>query len=393
MQVFFQRIGLPCLAVLVGLLGASCDWFGPPDFTDGATDTEVDETDQDGIEIDLDAEPDTDGDVPEDGPADDPVEVDDGDDGTGTPPTVPENLAAVAYSPTKVDLSWSPSIDDVGVTGYTVYRDGASAGTTATTSYRDVNLTPGSSYTYTVDAYDAEGSRSAPSDGVPVTMTAVNVRYEILKTRVAPVIDGSIAEFSGANTITISPSAGGNSAVVRILWDAEALYVAYDVTDTQLNGDETVRDRGAWSDDAIEFFIDMEDDGRGRPVEYGMYPDDFQVIVNILGTYVDDQGTETGGNDATWNLEEPFAVSTFGGTINVNTDTDVGFVAEGRVPWEALGYPGGPADDTVIGMMVTQEDLDDLAAFNFEEWPPITATGYPDASVWSDFRLSSVFAD
>ena len=154
MQVFFQRIGLPCLAVLVGLLGASCDWFGPPDFTDGATDTEVD----------------------------------DGDDGTGTPPTVPENLAAVAYSPTKVDLSWSPSIDDVGVTGYTVYRDGASAGTTATTSYRDVNLTPGSSYTYTVDAYDAEGSRSAPSDGVPVTMTAVNVRYEILKTRVAPVI-------------------------------------------------------------------------------------------------------------------------------------------------------------------------------------------------------------
>jgi hypothetical protein len=393
MQVFPQRISVPCLAVLLGLLGASCDWFGPPDFTDGATDTEVDESEPDGIEDGLEDDAAPDPDAPEDHAADDPADVDMGDEGSGTPPTVPTDLAAEVFSPTKVDLSWSPSMDDVGVAGYTVYRDGASVGTSATTDFRDVNLTPGMSFTYTVDAYDAEGAHSAHSEAAHVTTPAVNVRYEILKTSVPPVIDGSIAEFSGANTITISPSAGGNTAVVRILWDAEALYVAYDVSDTQLNGDETVRDRGAWSDDAIEFFVDMENDGRGRPVEYGMYPDDFQVIVNILGTYVDDQGTETGGNDSSWNLEEPFAISTFGGTINVNTDTDTGFVAEGRVPWEALGYPGGPANDTVIGMMVTQEDLDDAAAFNFEEWPPITATGYPDASVWSDFRLSSAFAD
>jgi hypothetical protein len=392
MPVFPQRVSVPCLAVLLGLLGASCDWFGPPDFTDGTTDTEVDETETDGIADQLEDDAVADPDAPEDNPADDPVDVDGGDDGTGTPPTVPGNLAAEAYSPTKVDLSWSASTDDVGVAGYTVYRDGASAGTSATTGYRDVNLTPGASYTYTVDAYDAEGSHSAPSDGVHVATPAVNVRYEILKTAVPPVIDGSIEEFSGANTITISPAGGGNTAVVRILWDAAALYVAYDVSDTQLNGDETVRDWDAWSDDAIEFFIDMEDDGRGRPEGFGMYPDDFQVIVNILETYVDDQGTESGGNDASWNLEEPFAVSLFG-SANDNTDTDAGFVAEGRVPWASLGYPGGPADDTVIGMMVTQEDLDDGAVFNFEEWPPITATSYPDAAVWSDFRLSSDFAD
>ena len=41
-----------------------------------------------------------------------------------TPPSAPASLSAVATSPFSVDLSWAPSTDDTGVTGYDVYHDG-----------------------------------------------------------------------------------------------------------------------------------------------------------------------------------------------------------------------------------------------------------------------------
>src|SRR6266576_2304944 len=39
-------------------------------------------------------------------------------------PSTPTGLAANAASPTRIDLSWNASTDNVGVTGYDVYRDG-----------------------------------------------------------------------------------------------------------------------------------------------------------------------------------------------------------------------------------------------------------------------------
>src|SRR6266516_1085730 len=42
-----------------------------------------------------------------------------------TPPTVPTGLTATAIGAYRVDLSWTASTDDTGVTGYTIYRGGA----------------------------------------------------------------------------------------------------------------------------------------------------------------------------------------------------------------------------------------------------------------------------
>ena len=41
-----------------------------------------------------------------------------------TPPTVPANLAAQVVSSTQINLSWSASSDNVGVTGYKLFRGG-----------------------------------------------------------------------------------------------------------------------------------------------------------------------------------------------------------------------------------------------------------------------------
>jgi chitodextrinase len=79
------------------------------------------------------------------------------------PPSVPMGVAMSANTVTTIDVSWTASTDDVGVTGYKVYRNGTQVGTSTTTTYHDTGLVPGTAYTYTVSAYDAAGNNSAQS--------------------------------------------------------------------------------------------------------------------------------------------------------------------------------------------------------------------------------------
>ena len=90
------------------------------------------------------------------------------------PPTAPPNLTATATGYTSVSLSWGASTDNVGVTGYTVLRNGTAVATLSgtTTSYADTGLTPGTGYTYQVTASDAVGNASQPSNTLSVTTEA-----------------------------------------------------------------------------------------------------------------------------------------------------------------------------------------------------------------------------
>ncbi len=90
-------------------------------------------------------------------------------------PTVPTNLAAVPANATQVNLNWSASTDNVGVTGYTVYRNGSSVGTVsgATLTYSDITVTPSTTYSYVVDAFDLAGNHSAGSTPASVTTPAL----------------------------------------------------------------------------------------------------------------------------------------------------------------------------------------------------------------------------
>jgi len=89
-----------------------------------------------------------------------------------TPPSVPANVAGTAVSTTQVNLSWTAATDNIGVTGYSVFRNGIKIGVTSNTSYQDTGLSAGTSYSYTVSAYDAAGNSSAPSSNVSVTTLA-----------------------------------------------------------------------------------------------------------------------------------------------------------------------------------------------------------------------------
>ncbi len=90
-----------------------------------------------------------------------------------TPPTAPTNLTASSVSSSQVNLSWTASTDNVGVTGYKIQRCqglgcttfaqiAALAGTG--TTFSDIGLTASTSYSYEVIATDAAGNLSAPSN-------------------------------------------------------------------------------------------------------------------------------------------------------------------------------------------------------------------------------------
>ncbi len=87
----------------------------------------------------------------------------------GEAPSVPGGVTASAASASRIDLSWSPSTDNVGVTVYNVYRNGTAVGTNTSASFSDTGLAPNTTYSYTVDAVDAAGNRSARSTAASAT--------------------------------------------------------------------------------------------------------------------------------------------------------------------------------------------------------------------------------
>ncbi|WP_204004495.1 glycoside hydrolase family 9 protein [Micromonospora lutea] len=94
------------------------------------------------------------------------------DDGDTTPPTAPSSLAASRITTDGATLTWSPSTDNVGVTGYRIYRTLLGEVLVATvtgTTYTVTGLDPETRYHFYVVAIDAAGNASPPSEMVTVT--------------------------------------------------------------------------------------------------------------------------------------------------------------------------------------------------------------------------------
>ncbi|MGO4537908.1 fibronectin type III domain-containing protein [Paenibacillus sp. 2TAB19] len=88
-------------------------------------------------------------------------------------PTAPTGLTSPAKTSTSADLSWTASTDNVGVTGYEIYRGTTLAGTTTgATTFSATGLSPSTAYNFTVKAKDAAGNVSAASSALNVTTNA-----------------------------------------------------------------------------------------------------------------------------------------------------------------------------------------------------------------------------
>jgi chitodextrinase len=90
------------------------------------------------------------------------------------PPSAPTNLSATASGYTNVNLSWTPSTDNVGVYQYYVYRGSSVIATTFTNSYTDPTVTAGGAYSYYIRAADAAGNISGVSNVAAIVMPSPN---------------------------------------------------------------------------------------------------------------------------------------------------------------------------------------------------------------------------
>lgn len=99
-----------------------------------------------------------------------------------TKPSAPTNVTASIVSATQVNLSWTASTDNVGVASYRVLRNGTQVATVTTTSYGESGLTAGTSYNYTVVAYDAAGNPSDQSNTATVTTPSATASAKLLLT-------------------------------------------------------------------------------------------------------------------------------------------------------------------------------------------------------------------
>lgn len=120
-----------------------------------------------------------------------------------TAPTVPVGTTAANITQTSATLSWNASTDNVGVTGYKVYRNGVLSNTVSSTSVNWTGLTSGTSYAVTVQAYDAAGNTSALSTSYSFSTTAAT----------APATELYISEYlegsSNNKALEISNRTGG----------------------------------------------------------------------------------------------------------------------------------------------------------------------------------------
>ncbi|MFD0693491.1 NPCBM/NEW2 domain-containing protein [Paenibacillus sp. GCM10027628] len=125
-------------------------------------------------------------------------------------PTAPANLATSNITQNSVQLSWTASTDNVGVTGYDIYKGAALAGTSTTTSFNVSGLTAGTAYSFTVKAKDAAGNLSTASNTVNITTQSAQQQGTVYLSDMT-----WASATTGWGTVQKDKSVGGNTITLN----------------------------------------------------------------------------------------------------------------------------------------------------------------------------------
>jgi YD repeat-containing protein len=154
-----------------------------------------------------------------------------------SPPTVPSGLIATGSSSTagsQINLTWTASTDNVGVTGYLIERCQGSGcsnflqiSSSGTTTFTDSTASPSTAYSYRVRASDAVGNLSGYS----------NVHGDSTPPLALGFVQGNFASPNSGSSITVtfnSAQTAGNLNVVFVGWD-DATSTIQSITDSAGN--------------------------------------------------------------------------------------------------------------------------------------------------------------
>lgn len=112
-------------------------------------------------------------------------------------PTAPSALNSPSKTSNSVSLAWTGSTDNIGVTGYDIYRGTILAGTSTATSFNVTGLTANTTYSFTVRAKDAAGNSSAPSNALSVTTNAAPAGTNLALNRTVTVSSSESTSLTG----------------------------------------------------------------------------------------------------------------------------------------------------------------------------------------------------
>ncbi|MFC5433798.1 CBM96 family carbohydrate-binding protein [Microbacterium suwonense] len=130
-----------------------------------------------------------------------------------TAPTTPSDVSAVTGGDPEITVTWTASDDDLGVTGYDVYRgiaadftvdETAKIARVTTTSYTDSDVTPGTWY-YRIVAVDEAGNGSPASEVASATVADVT----------APTVPTDLAGTTSGNDVSLSWTAASDDVAVE----------------------------------------------------------------------------------------------------------------------------------------------------------------------------------
>jgi DNA-binding protein YbaB len=149
-------------------------------------------------------------------------------------PTAPSNLAASAISSGQVNLSWTGSTDNVGVTAYRVERcqgggcsSFAQIASIASTTYSDTTVSASTTYLYRVRATDAASNLSGYSNTATATIAAALGVGQTSSADPQSSATSVSATFAGAQT-------AGDTNVIAIGWRTPTASIQ-SVTDSRGN--------------------------------------------------------------------------------------------------------------------------------------------------------------
>jgi len=161
-------------------------------------------------------------------------------------PSVPVNFRYTSKTAASIDFAWDASTDNIGVTGYTVYSGDTPLESTDQTVLTLTNLASGTTYEFTVRAYDAAGNESQASDIISI-MTLPGIPTDITSTSTTSTITLNWAPVIGAVGYDIYSDKYGSTT--------ETTSTSYTDTNLSLNTQypykiraKTADGTGEWSD-------------------------------------------------------------------------------------------------------------------------------------------------
>ncbi len=87
------------------------------------------------------------------------------------------SFPAATFFISKINFFWNASSDNIGATGYTMYKDSTQIATIPNTTYQDTGLSSPATYSYTISDYDAAGNefgQSSASSATTLSLPANN---------------------------------------------------------------------------------------------------------------------------------------------------------------------------------------------------------------------------